>query len=1128
MIRHVLGYCIALITGIMLHSTLSAQSVTTVQCFPDNSAYTTGTVSASQKIDTLIYAAGGGSRGFMKFNISAIPDGVTITEVKLTYFIMNSDYPYYRFTRLQADPVTTAAPNLYALIGQATTSNSIATYYTYTGPEQIGQQQAVLNTFAKNDLQNALTQDWFAIGLYEFDPDFYYLQVAGRNMTTMPYLTVSYLPSFQNDAGLLHFSSPLTQITPGQYPVSVVMKNFGTNYLFSATIDWTVDGLVQPVYYFQDTLSPQSSRVLTLGNFQFTAGTHILTATVSLPNGQTDPNAANNAITQTFYVYVPPVYCHLDSIYSCNEDTIMVPVQVQNFGTVSGFTLHLQVDTSQLQFLSWSGLNNQLGNPAGFQAVMNGDILTLSWNSTALAGFNWNTLVYLYFTPVGSGCHYSLNWIDSGPNASAFFGTNGTVLTSSFSDGYICHTLPPAAPGPVTGSSPICSGSTFTYAISPVPGAYSYWWEVPAGATITGGWASTSISVYFSPQAVSGIIRVRAVNGCGSGPASDLQVSIHAVPGPTTYLYGPTEVCPGSTPVTFACALIPGAVSYQWVLPYGMTAQSTYSNSIVVMVQSGFTGGYIQVSGQNSCGIGQAAYMYVSVCPFPQDSLTCILPEVSGCEGLLHYPVIIRNGYDIASISLGIQFDPDHLSYSTYSNPHPGLASGFLMVNSTASTVQIGWFSVTPVDLEDDTLLFLDFQADTGFSSLQFDLQTTGSCFFTDLNNVEMNAWYVSGYVYTGICASLSGILTYDNPASTPVTNTVVTMGNWYSAQSGTDGGFEFPSVGSGTWLLQAEVNKPAGGINATDALKVLNHFVNTQPLSGLKLQAADVDGTGFVNAADGLMIAKRFVGMISTFPVGDWLSEEPLVTIAGSGSFTQDLKAICFGDLDGSFVPAIKEQSAVEISANGLGIETLNKTFRLPLISTHDAEVGAVSLVIALPSDQYRLLSVEGPDHGQLVWNQLEGEIRIAWFDGVPMRIESGNALLELTFSLEGEQPASGDRFTIQAVAGSSIANVHADPFSSFDLVYPDRFESTSGFLQVSPNPASSQCIIDFCLSTKNTNRLRLFNSIGTEVWSKEFPAEISGVQQYPLDLTEYSAGSYLLILENGNQVLRKQIIKE
>lgn len=116
-------------------------------------------------------------------------------------------------------------------------------------------------------------------------------------------------------------------------------------------------------------------------------------------------------------------------------------------------------------------------------------------------------------------------------------------------------------------------------------------------------------------------------------------------------------------------------------------------------------------------------------------------------------------------------------------------------------------------------------------------------------------------------------------------------------------------------------------------------------------------------------MVAKRFVGLISTFPVGDWLSTIHVMNVSSSGTFTANMKAVCYGDLDGSFTPALKESPAVEMSANGLWIRTHNKTFSLPLTSTRDAEAGAVSLVIQIPDEQYKLISINGMPHENLLW---------------------------------------------------------------------------------------------------------------------------------------------------------------
>lgn len=104
---------------------------------------------------------------------------------------MGSYWPYYRFTKLTADPVTTAAPNLYSLIGQGNSSVSPNTYYEYSGAEQTGQLQADLNIYAKSNLQASLAQNWFAVGVYEYDQSTYFLQIPGWNTTVRPYLTVS-------------------------------------------------------------------------------------------------------------------------------------------------------------------------------------------------------------------------------------------------------------------------------------------------------------------------------------------------------------------------------------------------------------------------------------------------------------------------------------------------------------------------------------------------------------------------------------------------------------------------------------------------------------------------------------------------------------------------------------------------------------------------------------------------------------------------------------------------------------------------------------------------------------------------------------------------------------------------
>jgi hypothetical protein len=104
--------------------------------------------------------------------------------------------------------------------------------------------------------------------------------------------------------------------------------------------------------------------------------------------------------------------------------------------------------------------------------------------------------------------------------------------------------------------------------------------------------------------------------------------------------------------------------------------------------------------------------------------------------------------------------------------------------------------------------------------------------------------------------------------------------------------------------MVTAMKNSDAGGFNSTDALLAMKHFTGLIVLTGLKLNAADADGNGMVNSMDALMISKRAVSLLSSFPTGDWKFQKVPVNYTGSSSIIVDLKGICTGDVNGSYFP--------------------------------------------------------------------------------------------------------------------------------------------------------------------------------------------------------------------------------
>ncbi len=169
----------------------------------------------------------------------------------------------------------------------------------------------------------------------------------------------------------------------------------------------------------------------------------------------------------------------------------------------------------------------------------------------------------------------------------------------------------PGAAGTISGPAEVCAGTTQTYSIPAVANAVTYVWSVPAGATITGGLETNSITVSFSAGAVSGNISVYANNLCGSGTTSTTAVTIRFMPEDAGPITGPALVCQGAMDVPFSVLPIRNATSYTWNLPAGATfASGAGTNSITINLSDAMITGTISVYGTSLCGNGTVSPDY--------------------------------------------------------------------------------------------------------------------------------------------------------------------------------------------------------------------------------------------------------------------------------------------------------------------------------------------------------------------------------------------------------------------------------------------------------------------------------------------------------------------------------------
>jgi uncharacterized protein (TIGR02145 family) len=132
----------------------------------------------------------------------------------------------------------------------------------------------------------------------------------------------------------------------------------------------------------------------------------------------------------------------------------------------------------------------------------------------------------------------------------------------------VIYCVIPDAAGTISGPDSVCQGDIGkVYTIPPITNATYYVWNLPAGASITSGANTNSITVSYSMNAVSGNLIVYGSDSCSTGTLSQpLPVTVGAIDSAKVSISASmNNVCTG-TPVTFTATQTNGGTSpsYQW------------------------------------------------------------------------------------------------------------------------------------------------------------------------------------------------------------------------------------------------------------------------------------------------------------------------------------------------------------------------------------------------------------------------------------------------------------------------------------------------------------------------------------------------------------------------------------
>jgi hypothetical protein len=233
----------------------------------------------------------------------------------------------------------------------------------------------------------------------------------------------------------------------------------------------------------------------------------------------------------------------------------------------------------------------------GSTTVCSGDSVLLE--VTSGAGYSYQYRLNGVDIPGATSRHWAA--FVAGSYSCIVSNTCGAILTNAI---IVSVTAGPPATITASGSTSFCLGGSVTL-IANTGAGLSYQWKLNGG-NIAGANASSYTAT------AAGTYTCLVSYTCGSTLSNSIAVSMASVPAAPGTISGLSSgICENTTSYTIAA--VPGATSYNWTVPGGVTVNSGQgSTSLNVTFPTSFSSGTISVSASNSCGTGSASNQSLS------------------------------------------------------------------------------------------------------------------------------------------------------------------------------------------------------------------------------------------------------------------------------------------------------------------------------------------------------------------------------------------------------------------------------------------------------------------------------------------------------------------------------------
>lgn len=198
-----------------------------------------------------------------------------------------------------------------------------------------------------------------------------------------------------------------------------------------------------------------------------------------------------------------------------------------------------------------------------------------------------------------------------------------------------CYNVPyfasvPSTPVAITGPAFACAGTTQTFTCTPAPRAEYYTWTAPLNSTIVSGQGTSTVTISFASNFISGSVLVKAGN-C-KGESSNRSKAFYSKPSTPGTMTGALNGVCANTIGVYSVPVSVLATSYNWSAPAGASIVSGQgTNSVEINFGPSFVSGNISVTASNICATSAARTVAVKSIPGTPGSIAKV--STVACAG---------------------------------------------------------------------------------------------------------------------------------------------------------------------------------------------------------------------------------------------------------------------------------------------------------------------------------------------------------------------------------------------------------------------------------------------------------------------------------------------------------------